>query len=72
MKLGPVTKTDTRNTATTKKIDDDIMLAICDVNVFIPIYGYMQPSGSRILNAWSIKLRFSLAITFYLTKTENS
>ena len=34
MKLGPVTKLDKRNTATSKKIDDDVMSANCDVNVF--------------------------------------
>ena len=31
----------------------------------------LQPSGSRVPNAWSIKLTFSLTVTFYLTKTEN-
>ena len=30
-----------------------------------------QPSGNRIPAAWSIKLRFSLTITFHLTKPEN-
>ena len=27
--------------------------------------------GSRIPDAWSLKLIFSLIVTFYLTKTEN-
>ena len=39
MKLGPVTKLDKRNTATSKKIDDDVMSANCDVIVFCPMYG---------------------------------
>ena len=39
MKLGPVTKIDKRNTATSRKFDDDVMLANCDVIVFFPIYG---------------------------------
>ena len=30
-----------------------------------------QPYGSRIPDAWSIKLTFSLTKIFYLTKTEN-
>ena len=33
---------------------------------------HLQPTGSRIPDAWSIKLKFSLTITFYLTNTENS
>ena len=39
MKLGPVTKIDKRNTATSRKFDDDVMLANCDVIVFFLIYG---------------------------------
>ena len=39
MKLGPVTKIDKRNTATSRKFDDDVMLANCDVIVFFRIYG---------------------------------
>ena len=38
MKLGSVTKLDKRNTAVSKKIDDDVMLANCEVIVFFPIY----------------------------------
>ena len=30
-----------------------------------------QPSESRILNVWSVKLKFSLTITFYLAKPKN-
>ena len=39
MKLGPVTKHDKRNKTTSKKFDDDVMLANCDVIVIFPIYG---------------------------------
>ena len=39
MKLGPVTKLDKRNTATLKKIDDDVMSVNCDVIVIYSIYG---------------------------------
>ena len=38
MKLGPVTKLDKRNWATSEKFDDDIMLDNCDVFVFLLIY----------------------------------
>ena len=39
MKLGLVTKLDKRNTATSKKVDVDIMLGFCDDTVIFPIYG---------------------------------
>ena len=39
MKLGPVTKLDKRNKATSKKFEDDIMSANCDVIVIYPFYG---------------------------------
>ena len=31
----------------------------------------LEQSGSRILNAQSVKLTFSLTVTFHLTETEN-
>ena len=52
MKLGPVTKRDKRNKATSKKIDDDVMSASCDVIVIFPIYGQFgairKPDSGRI------------------------
>ena len=39
MKLGPVTKLYKRNKATSKKFDDNVMSANCDVIVIFPIYG---------------------------------
>ena len=39
MKLEPVTKLDKRNKTTSKKFDDDVMSANCDVIVTFPIYG---------------------------------
>ena len=39
MKLGLVTKLDKRNTATSKKFDDEVMSENCDVIVFFSIYG---------------------------------
>ena len=60
MKLGPVTKLDKRNKTTSKKFEDDFMSANCDVI-----------DGGRIPDADSVKLTFSLTVTFYLTKREN-
>ena len=31
----------------------------------------LQQSGSRIPDAWSVKVTFALIVTFYITKTEN-
>ena len=39
MKLGPVTKLNKRNKATSKKFDNDFMSGNCDVIVIFPIYG---------------------------------
>ena len=39
MKLEPVIKLDKRNTATSKKFDDDLLLANYDVIAFFPSYG---------------------------------
>ena len=72
MKLGPVTKRDKENTGTSKKLDDDAMLANFDVIVFSPIYGRFaairKPNSRCMIYK---KLTFSLTVTFYLTKPEN-
>ena len=41
MKLRPAPKRDRRNMAMSKKFDDDIMSANCDVIVIFPIYGQL-------------------------------
>ena len=38
MRLGPATKIDKKNTATSNKFYDDVMSANCDVTVNFPIY----------------------------------
>ena len=53
MKLGPVTKLDKKNKRTSKKIDDDVVPANCDVIVIFPIYGPFgairkQDSGRKV------------------------
>ena len=48
MKLGPVTKLDKRNKTTSKRFDDDVMSANCDVIVIFPIcsqFGTIRKPG---------------------------
>ena len=61
MKLGPVTKLDKRNTATSKKL---AMTSLSNSRLMTNL----AQSGSWIPNGWSVKLTFSLTVTFYLTK----
>ena len=42
MEFGPMTKIDKRNMTTSSKIDDDVMLANCDVIILFPIYSYPE------------------------------
>ena len=72
MRLGPATKIDKRNkTAPKKKIDDDVLLANCEVIVIFPIYGQFgaiqKPYSGRIV----CQIYILLIPTFYLIKTEN-
>ena len=58
MKLGLVTKIDKRNTATSKKFDNDVMSANCDIIVMFPIYGLFgairkPDSGGMVSNTFS-------------------
>ena len=39
LKLGPVSKLDKRNKTTSKKFDDDVMSANCNVILIFQIYG---------------------------------
>ena len=53
MKRGPVTKIDKKNKATSKKFDDDVMSANCNVIVIFRIYGQFgairKPDSGRIV-----------------------
>ena len=71
MMLGPVTKFDKSNKTTSKKFDDDIMSTSCDVIVIFQFLAILEQFVSRIPNALSVKLTFSLIVPFYLTKPEN-
>ena len=73
MKLVPVTKLDKRNK---KKREKNLTMTSFQQIVtswsFSRFMAYLEPSGSRILDAECVKSTFSLKVTFYLTKTENS
>ena len=71
MKLGPVTKLAKRNKTTSKKFDDDLISENVTPLPFFQFAANLEQSGSRILDAWSVKFIFSLIVTFYYTKTEN-
>ena len=71
MELGPVTKLDKRNTATLK---NRTMTSGRQIVTSLSFFGYManlEQSGSRIPDTRSVRLTFSLTVTFYLTKTED-
>ena len=71
MTLGPVTKIDKRNKATSKKINVDVMSKSCDVLSFFGFLANLEQSGGRIPVTESAKVMFSVKVTFFLTKTEN-
>ena len=70
MKLGPVTKLDKRTTTTSKNLTMMSFQQIVTIFSFLQFMAKLQSSRSQILDAWSIKLIFSLIISFYLTKSE--
>ena len=72
MKLGPVNKLYKRNTATSKTINDDVMLTNFYVVVIFQFKANLEQSESQIQDVWSAILLFSLIVTFHLTKTDNS
>ena len=73
MKLVPGTKLEKRNTATSKKLDEDVVSVNFDVLVIFPIYGQfgviVKLDSGRMV---TLILTFLVTETFYLTKTENS
>ena len=71
IKLGPATKIATRNTATSKKIDDDVTSTNCDVTVFFLIDGQFAAIRKPDFGRMVYKLKFSLIVNLYLTKPEN-
>ena len=56
MKLGPVTKLYKRNTATSKKLDDDVLSANYDAIVILRFMSNLEQFRSRISDAWSAEI----------------
>ena len=56
MKLGPVTKLYKRNTATSKKLDDDVLSANYDAIVIFRFMANLEQFRSRISDAWSAEI----------------
>ena len=70
MKLGPVTKFDKKNVETSENMT---MTSCWKILMSLSFYQFManlEKSGNLIPGAWSVKLTFSLTVTFYLTKNE--
>ena len=58
MRLGPATEIDKRNKTTSKKFDDNVMSANCDVIVIIfPIYGQFGA-------IWKLDSKCTVCITY--------
>ena len=72
MKLGAVTKLDKRNRTTLKKLTMMSFGQIMTSSSFFRFVFDLEQSRTRIADAWSATLTFSLIIIlFHLTKTEN-
>ena len=71
MQLEPVTKIDRRNRTMSKILEMTSFQQILTPLSFFRFMVNLKQPGSRILDAWSVILTYSLAVTFYLSKTEN-
>ena len=71
MKLGSVTKIDTRNKITSKKLTMTSCQKIVRSLSFLGFLVNMEQSESRIPDTESAKVMFSVIVTFFLTKTGN-
>ena len=64
MKLGPVTKLSKRNKTKSKKFDDDVMSANCDIIVIFPISGQFEairkPDSGRMVCKTNIFINSNL------------
>ena len=70
IKLEPLTKLNKRNKATSKNLTMTSCQQIVTSLSFFQIMADLEPSRSEIPDTNSVKLTFSLKVTFYLTKTE--
>ena len=76
MKLGPVTKLEKRNKTKSKKNEDDVMLANCDVFGIFPIYGQFRtiwkPDSRHIVCKTYIFINSNLLLTKTESRTRKS
>ena len=72
MKLEPVIKVEKGNTLTSKKIDDDVMSANCDIIAFFLIYGQFAATQKPDSGCMFYKTYFLLTVIFYLIEPEKS
>ena len=71
MKLWPVTKLDKRNKTTSNFLTmTSYRKIVTSLSIFL-FMANLDQSGSRIPDTESVKLIFSLTVTFYLTKIES-
>ena len=70
MKLGPVPNLEKRNMETRKNSTMTSCRQIVTSLPFLQFIVNLEQSGSRIPDAWSVKLTFSLTVTNFLTSTE--
>ena len=71
MKLGSVTIIGKRNTATSKKVDDEGMLANCNVIAIFPIYGQFGAISKPHSGCISFKIYIFINSNLLSYKTEN-
>ena len=67
MKLGPVTKLDKRSQTTSKKMMTSCRRIVTSLS-FFRLIANLEQSRSRIPDELSVKLTFSLTVTFFLQK----
>ena len=71
MKLGPVTRLDKNNTATSKNFNEYVMSANCDVIAIFPIYCKFKVIWKPDSGCMVCKTYVVFNNKFYLTKTES-
>ena len=71
VKLGPVTKIDKRNTATSKYLTMNLCRQVMRPSSFFCFMINLEQYRTRILETWYIIFTFSLIEIFYQTKGEN-
>ena len=71
MKPEQITKPDKKNNTTSKKLTMTSCRRIMTSSALFRFMGAMKQSGTEILSAWCMILKFLLINTFSLTKSDN-